>query len=188
MTRAGIAALGTREPGGSRGAEEIRALLLEGEAGRWDAASEALLMVAARRSHLVASVWPTLEQGRWVVCDRFADSTLAYQGYGGGVALSDLEALHRIIAGGFAPDLTLVLDLPATLGLQRAAARGDTTRFERQGREFHERIREGFLDIAKRESRRCVVIDAAADTAAVHQAVLDAVRDRLGTPLGGSGC
>jgi dTMP kinase len=180
LARAGIPALRTREPGGAPGAEDIRKLLVEGEPGRWDASSEALLMVAARRCHLTAMVWPALAQGTWVVSDRFADSTLAYQGSAGGVPRADLEALHRIIAGDFAPDLTLILDLPIDLGLARAAARaGAETRFERKDRAFHEKLRQGFLDIAAREPKRCVMIDATGDVDAVHQAVLAAVRERL---------
>jgi dTMP kinase len=180
LARAGIPALRTREPGGAPGAEEIRTLLVEGEPGRWDAVSEALLVVAARRSHLTGTVWPAMAQGSWVVSDRFADSTLAYQGSAGGVPQADLAALHRIIAGQFAPDLTLILDLPVDVGLQRAAARsGHETRFERKDRGFHEKLRQGFLDIACGEPQRCAVIDATADVDAVHQAVLAAVRERL---------
>ncbi len=137
-------------------------------------------MVAARRCHLTATVWPVLDQGRWVVSDRFADSTLAYQGSAGGVPRADLEALHRLIAGDFAPDLTLILDLPVDLGLARAQSRpGAETRFERKPRAFHEKLRQGFLDIARREPQRCAVIDAAGDVDAVHQAVLAGVRERL---------
>ncbi len=184
LERAGIAALRTREPGGSPGAEDIRRLLVEGDTARWDAPSEALLLAAARRSHLTATIWPALERGEWVVCDRFADSTLAYQGYGGGVPLAELEALHRMIAGDFRPELTLILDLPVELGLKRAAARsGAETRFERMDRGFHERLRQGFLDIARRDPRRCVVIDAQDEAGAVHRAVLAAMRERLGTKL-----
>jgi dTMP kinase len=180
LGRAGIPTLRTREPGGAPGAEDIRKLLVEGEPGRWDAPSEALLMVAARRSHLTATVWPALAQGSWVVSDRFADSTLAYQGSAGGVPRADLEALHRLIAGDFVPDLTLILDLPVDLGLARAAQRaGAETRFERKDRAFHEKLRQGFLDIAAREPARCVVIDATGDVDAVHQSVLAAVRERL---------
>lgn len=180
LTQAGIAALATREPGGAPGAEEIRRLLLEGPPERWDAESEALLMVAARRSHLTGTIWPALASGRWVVCDRFADSTFAYQGYAGGVKLAELAMLHRLIAGDFAPDLTLVLDLPVATGLARAAARpGGETRFERKDRDFHERLRQGFLEIARREPQRCVVIDAAAPPDAVLAAALAALRERL---------
>lgn len=181
LKRAGIAAIATREPGGAPGAEEIRRLLVEGDPDRWDALSEALLIAAARRNHLVRTIWPALEQGRWVVCDRFADSTMAYQGYGGNVPRGDLEALHRVIAGDFAPDLSLILDVPVDVGLARAGARaGHETRFERKSREFHERLRQGFLEIARREPHRCVVIDASESIEAIGGAVVDHVRARLG--------
>lgn len=184
LTRAGIAALATREPGGAPGAEAIRSLLVEGDPQRWDAVSEALLFAAARRSHLVTTVWPALERGQWVISDRFADSTLAYQGAGGGVPRAELEALHRLVAGDFMPDLTVILDLPVEEGLARAAARaGSETRFERKDRAFHEKLRQGFLDIARREPRRCAVIDASASVATVHQAVLALVRERLKAKL-----
>jgi dTMP kinase len=184
LTRGGITALRTREPGGAPGAEEIRRLLVEGEPGRWDAVSEALLMVAARRSHLERTIWPALDRGDWVVCDRFADSTLAYQGYGGGVPLDDLAMLHRLIAGDFMPDLTFVLDVPVAKGLKRAAGRsGRETRFERMDEDFHERLRQGFLDIARQAPQRCVVIDAQGGVEQVQQAMRDALRARLGAKV-----
>jgi dTMP kinase len=179
LRKSGNDVVTTREPGGSPAAEEIRHLLLAGAPERWDAETEALLLVAARRNHLVATIWPALAAGRIVLCDRFTDSTLAYQGWGRGLASEHLHALHRFIAGAFKPALTVVLDLPAADGLARAARRGDATRFERMPLEFHERLRQGFLDIAASEPKRCVVIDAHADVAQVHQAVLAAVRQRL---------
>jgi dTMP kinase len=180
LNKAGIETRVTREPGGSPGAEEIRKLLLAGDVGRWDAETEALLMVAARRDHVVKTIRPALAAGNWVICDRFLDSTEAYQGFGGGVPRDRLRDLHRLIAGDFLPDLTLILDLPVELGLQRAQTH---TRFERKGRDFHERMRSGFLDIGQREQRRCVVIDAREELAAVSEAVKAAVRERLGAPL-----
>jgi dTMP kinase len=184
LRQAGLTVLRTREPGGSTGAEEIRQLLVDGLPQRWDAETEALLMVAARRSHLVQTVWPALEGGQWVVSDRFADSTLAYQGYGGGLPLETLQTLHRMIASEFNSDLTLILDLPVEMGLSRAASRaGAESRFERMDREFHERLRQGFLEIAWSEPRRCLVIDASGDAAAVHRAIRAAVRERLGVAL-----
>jgi dTMP kinase len=141
-------------------------------------------MLAARRAHLTATIRPALQAGKWVVCDRFADSTMAYQGYAGGVPRADLEALHRLIAGALMPDLTLIFDLPVEAGLARTKARsGRETRFERKGRDFHEKLRQGYLDIARREPGRCVVIDASGDVAAVQAAVLAAVRDRLGAKI-----
>src|SRR6266571_6683152 len=112
LAGAGIAAERTREPGGSDGAEAIRGLLLDGATERWDAIGEALLLYAARRDHVLRLIQPALERGVWVVCDRFADSTLAYQGYGRGLPLADLLALHRLVLGDFTPDLTPILDLP----------------------------------------------------------------------------
>jgi dTMP kinase len=179
-----IPAKATREPGGSPGAEAIRELLLEGDSDRWDAIGEALLLVAARRDHLARLIAPSLAEGVWVVSDRFADSTLAYQGYGRGLALEDLGRLHRFALGSFAPDLTVILDLPVEVGLARAVARaGGTDRFERLDRAFHERLRQGFRQIALNDSARCVLIDGSNDPQTVHRAILDAVRERLGTLL-----
>jgi len=184
LGRARIPARATREPGGSPGGEAIRRLLLEGDGERWDAVGEALLLVAARSDHVARLIAPSLAQGIWVVSDRFADSTLAYQGYGRGLALEDLVTLHRFALGSFAPDLTVILDLPAETGLARAAARASVDdRFERLDRAFHERLREGFRQIAADDSARCVLIDGYSDAQTVHRTVLDAVQRRLGVAL-----
>jgi dTMP kinase len=180
----GILVQCTREPGGSAGAEAIRKLLLEGADERWDAVAEALLLYAARRDHVDRLIEPALERGIWVACDRFADSTLAYQGYGRGLPLDDLAAVHRFALGDFTPDLTLILDLPAADGLARAARRTNAAdRFERLDRAFHERLREGFLKIAAAEPGRCVLIDASGDRDTVHRAILAAVSARLGITM-----
>ncbi len=180
LGQAGIAATRTREPGGSDGAEAIRRLLLDGETERWDAVGEALLLVAARRDHVVRLIRPALDRGVWVVCDRFVDSTLAYQGYGRGLPIADLLAFHNFALGDFAPDLTLILDLPVAEGLARAGRRsGNADRFERLDAAFHERLRQGFLQIAADNPERCVVIDAAGDQGSIHRAVLAAVAARL---------
>ena len=140
--------------------------------------------MAARRDHVSRLIEPFLAQGTWVVSDRFADSTSAYQGYGKGLALADLAALHRFALGEFAPDLTLVLDLSVEIGLARAAARGaGADRFERLDRAFHERLRHGFRQIAALDAARCVLLDASADPQTVHRGVLDAVEQRLGVQL-----
>jgi dTMP kinase len=140
--------------------------------------------MAARRDHVTRLIEPSLAQGIWVVSDRFADSTSAYQGWGRGLALADLAALHRFALGAFAPDLTLILDLPVEIGLARAAARGAATdRFEGLDPAFHERLRQGFRQIAAEDAARCVLLDASADPQAVHRAVLDAVEQRLGLRL-----
>lgn len=184
LERGGISAIRTREPGGSEGAEAIRRLLLEGVDERWDALAEALLLYAARREHVGRLIRPAVERGDWVICDRFADSTLAYQGYGRGLPLADLMALHRLALGNFAPDLTLILDLPAAEGLARAAGRaGDTDRFERLDLAFHERLRQGFLRIAAENPERCRVIDGSGFRDQVHGRIVDAVAARFGLAL-----
>jgi dTMP kinase len=176
----GVQVRATREPGGSPGAEAIRRLLLEGDRERWDAVSESLLLIAARRDHVTRLIAPSLAQGVWVVSDRFADSTLAYQGFGKGVALAQLVALHCFALGDFAPDLTLILDLPVEMGLARAAARSAADRFERLDRDIHERLRHGFRQIAADNPVRCRLIDASNDPQAVHGAVIAAVEQHFG--------
>jgi dTMP kinase len=183
LDRARIPVRATREPGGSPGAETIRQILLEGERERWDALSEALLLAAARRDHVLQIIAPSLAEGVWVVSDRFCDSTIAYQGCGRGVALDELAALQRLAIDDFAPDLTVILDLPIQIGLARAAARSAADRFERLDRDFHERLRLGFRQIAADHPQRCVLIDASGDRATVHHVVLDAVEHRLGVVL-----
>ncbi|NUB13922.1 dTMP kinase [Azospirillum brasilense] len=171
----------TREPGGSPGAEEIRGLLVSGETGRWGPVTEALLHTAARRDHLERTVWPALEAGHWVICDRFFDSTMAYQGYGLGLGRDLVAALQATALGDFRPDLTLILDLPVEEGLARAAARrGGEDRYERMDVAFHHRLRDGFLDIAAREPERCVIVDAVHPVEAVQVVILDHVTRRLG--------
>lgn len=174
----------TREPGGSPGAEAVRELLIHGAVDRWDATGEALLHFAARRAHLVETVWPALQEGTWVVCDRFTDSTMAYQGYGHELGRGPIEMLHELTVGEFLPDLTLILDLEAAAGLARADDRADGgRRYESMDLAFHERVRQGFLDIARREPGRCVVIDASLSPEAVHDAVRTAATRRLGLDL-----
>lgn len=183
LTASGIEVVATREPGGSPGAEEIRKLLVTGEPGRWDAETEALLHFAARRDHLMRIVWPALERGAWVLCDRFADSTMAYQGYAQGLGRERVEALYRLVVGDFVPDLTLVIDVPTERGLERAGARaGHETRYERMGSPFHTRLRDAFLDIAKREPQRCVVVDGSGAVESVAGLIRRAVREKLGQP------
>jgi dTMP kinase len=170
----------TREPGGSPGAETIRELLVTGGVDRWSPITETLLMYAARRDHIERTIAPALAAGDFVVCDRFADSTRAYQGAGGGAPGSLIQALERYVLGETRPDLTLILDLPVDVGLARAAQRQHAeTRFEAKGEAFHQRLREGFLAIARVESGRCVVIDAAQPVEAVEAAIWGAVEARL---------
>lgn len=177
----GIDAVATREPGGSTGAEDIRALLVEGDPGRWTPMTEALLHGAARKDHVERLIRPALDQGQWVVSDRFADSTLAYQGHAQGLGADVISALQDIVIGDFKPDLTLILDLPVAVGLARAAGRANgEDRYERMGVEFHERLRRAFLEIAGGEPKRCVVIDADATPDAVAGAIWSAVAGRFG--------
>ena len=177
----GIETVATREPGGSPGAEQIRALLVTGELQRWDGMTEALLHFAARSDHLVRTVKPALSRGAWVVCDRFVDSTMAYQGYAQGLGREVVENLTRAVLGDFKPDLTLVLDLPPRIGLRRTDDRGTAeNRYERMDPKFHETLRSAFLDIAKREPNRCAVVDASGSEDEVEQAIRAAVTARLG--------
>jgi dTMP kinase len=177
----GIAVRLTREPGGSPGGEAIRRLLLDGMAQRWDAVGEALLLVAARRDHVQTLIAPALRHGTWIVCDRFADSTLAYQGFGRGLAVDELRLLHRFALGDLSPDLTLILDIAVEIGEVRAAARATAKdRFEGLDRAFRERARQGFRQIAAADPARCVLIDAGRAAAEVHRAILAATTARLG--------
>lgn len=180
LEQSGIAVLQTREPGGSPSAEDIRSLLVTGEPERWSPMAETLLFYAARVEHWRQAIEPALERGSHVVCDRFADSTMAYQAYAGGLQPRVISELHRLTLPGVEPDLTFVLDIPVDEGLRRAATRRDAeTRFERKGHAFHERLRQGFLDIARRAPKRCVVIDATQPIERVHAAVLAALKTRL---------
>ena len=176
----GLEVVTTREPGGSPGAESIRDIVLKGAADRWSPVTETLLMYAARRDHIERVIEPGLARGAWVVCDRFADSTRAYQGAAGGTDPGLILALETYVLDGVTPDLTLVFDLDPDVGLERAHARaGAEMRFESKGMAFHQRLRDGFRAIAQAEPDRCAVIDAAAPMDAVEAAVWTAVAERL---------
>lgn len=183
----GLPVLRTREPGGAPGAEAIRALLLGTGpwTGPWDGVAETMLHFAARREHLARTIRPALAAGIWVVCDRFADSTLAYQVAGQGVDRAVWDGLAGLTLGGLRPDLTFILDIAPAAGLARAAARGETNRYEALGPGVHERIRAAFLGIAAAEPGRCVVLDAALDADAVQAAMREAVAARLGPGTAG---
>jgi len=170
----------TREPGGSPGAEAIRDIVLKGAADRWSPVTETLLMYAARRDHVERVIRPSLARGAWVICDRFADSTRAYQGAAGGTDPALIAALETHVLEDTRPDLTLIFDLPVAVGLERAHARaGAEMRFESKGQAFHESLREAFLAIARAEPQRCAVIDATGDANAVEARVWEAVEARL---------
>ncbi|MEO0963011.1 MAG: dTMP kinase [Pseudomonadota bacterium] len=185
LTAHQVAAISTREPGGTPAAEEIRALLVRGSADRWAPLSEALLLNAARVDHLERLIRPSLDKGTWVISDRFADSTTAYQGCALGVGSQIVSDLQRIAVGDTQPDLTLILDLPVDIGLARARAReADANegedRYEGFDTAFHETLRQAFLDIAIDEPNRCVVIDATQSQDEVAWAIWQAVTTRFG--------
>jgi dTMP kinase len=172
----------TREPGGSPGAEIIRHLLLSGMGKLLGPEAETLLFAAARDDHVHAVIEPALEQGTWVLCDRFFDSTRAYQGRLGKVEPAVLNAMQRVTIGDLKPDLTIILDVPVDIGMQRAAARrGDRApdRFEAEDVKFHEGLREAYRQIAAAEPQRCVLVDANAAPGVVAARVWTSVRDRF---------
>jgi dTMP kinase len=178
----GIELLVTREPGGTDGAEAIRELIVHGPAERWRPLGELYLFLAARDDHLHRAILPALGRGAWVVCDRFADSTRVYQGCAGELGIELVDRLQAPLLGDHRPDLTVLLDLPVTVGMARCAARGALARFEAKGQTYHERVRTGFLALAAREPDRFVVVDAALDEEEVAAAVWRAVVARFGLP------
>lgn len=179
LRQAGHDVVTTREPGGSPDADAIRELLVTGEPGRWSAAGEALLNYAARESHLNHTVRPELAAGRTVLCDRFADSTRAYQGLAGGLGLEFVERLDLAIVGETQPDITLVFDLDPETGLERAQQRGGADRFERKGIGFHRKLRDAFRQIAQDHPGRCHLIDASAGVDDVATQIWQAVSSRM---------
>jgi dTMP kinase len=182
LEAAGLDVVQTREPGGSVGAEIIRHVILSGAAKPFGPAAEAMLFAAARDDHLNQTIRPALKRGAWVVCDRFSDSTFVYQGVLGGVDLTLIRALERVVIGDDTPDLTIVLDVPAELGLARAATRrgaGDVDRFEAETFDFHRRLREAFRMVAEHDPRRCVLIDTTRQRHEVAAQIWAEVRARL---------
>ena len=176
----GLPVLRTREPGGAPGAEIMRDLLLGGSVD-WSAQAETLLHFAARAEHVAKTIRPALAAGTWVVCDRFYDSTMAYQGYGQGADRGTIAALVRLL--GIVPDITLVLDVSDEVASARRIGRGgEADRYERFDEPFHARVRQGFRDIATAEPERCVQIAADGAIAEVHAAIMHALRSRLGLP------
>ena len=180
MEQMGKEVLLTREPGGSEGAEKIRPLLVSGNAN-WDALTEVLLFSVARRDHLVNKIWPALKEGKIVLCDRFADSTLAYQGYG---RKDDKELqqklidLYQMIAGDFRPDLTFILDIDPEIGLKRSCDRlgNNERRFEDMDIQFHKNLRQAFLKIAQQDNQRCHVIQTNRSVEEIHQDIMEIIK------------
>ena len=169
----GVPVLRTREPGGSPGAELLRGILLGGSID-WSPPSETLLHFAARAEHVAKTIRPAMQAGTWVICDRFFDSTLAYQGYGQGADRDLIAALIGLL--GIVPDRTIVLDVPEAVAADRMRRRGgDTDRYERLDAAFHARVRQGFREIAAADPKRCVLLDASGGIQAVHTAIMTAV-------------
>ena len=176
----GLEVIETHEPGGTSGAEAIRDLLLSASEQDWEPLTEALLHFAARREHLSKTIVPALERGDWVVSDRFADSTMAYQGYGLGLGREMIEALNKMCIGRFKPDATIILDLPVEEGITRVCSRSSQLdRYEKMDLEFHRRLQRGFLEIAELEPDRCVVVDASAAIDVIAAEILEAVETCL---------
>jgi len=179
----GISVALTREPGGTQGAEDIRNLLVTGAVGRWDSLTETLLHYAARREHMARLILPALDAGQWIICDRFIDSTTAYQGYGQGIDLGVIARLRETVLGAFVPDLTLILDVaPETRRARTALRPGNEDRYERMNEAFHDRVRAGFHAIAKAEPERCAVIAADEGIELVSAAIKAAIAGKLAIP------
>jgi len=183
LREAGVGAIGTREPGGSPGAEILRKVLLSGKLARLGSSAEAILFSAARIDHLENTIKPALAAGLYVISDRFFDSTRAYQGHRGQLDPSFMRALERVTLAGLRPDLTIILDLPAAEGLARAAARRSSgenaDRFERENRAFHEALRTAFIEIAAAEPARCIVVNALRAEQQVARDIFKIVSDRF---------
>jgi dTMP kinase len=182
LARAGRKVFATREPGGSPAAEEIREALLSGRVWQFGPFAEALMFAVARADHVENAIGHALLEGKWVVCDRFLDSTRAYQGTTAGVPRGLINALERLTIGGLLPDITFILDIPPEEGLARAVERRSGAapdRFESQEVMLHERVRRAFLDIAEEEPERCVVIDASQPEAMVAEDIWEVVLQRM---------
>ena len=180
FSASGLSCIKTREPGGSPGAEQIRDLLVKGAVDAWDATTETLLFYAARLDHVNKVIRPMISAGTHVICDRFADSTRVYQGVGKGLSDDFISDLHRLTLGDFMPDLTIILDIDQDVGLERTRARsGDETRFESMTVAFHQKVRQGFLNIARSEPKRCLVIDAKKDQLTIHKQIVEAMNTKL---------
>lgn len=169
----------TREPGGCPASETLRNLLVKGDIN-WDPCSEVLLHYAARREHLVQTIWPAMNKNHWVISDRFSDSTVAYQGYGMDFDLAQIKAIHDAVVGSFKPDLTIILDVDPEIGVRRSKGfLSDENRYEKMGAALHQKLRDGFLDIAKAEPDRCIVIDASQDKDIIHDMIWHSISHRF---------
>ncbi len=188
LAKSGRKVVTTREPGGTAEGEKIRNLLVQRDGGNWTPMAECLMFCAARVMHVNKVIRPALEEGRIVICDRFTDTTRAYQGYGHGLDLDKIEKLNEMTLGGFAPDLTFILDIDPAEGLQRSGRRlasealgvkQSEDKYENLDFAFHEKLRAGFLDIAKKEPERCVVIDARQSAEEIEAQIMAAVKEKI---------
>jgi dTMP kinase len=188
LTNQGYKAITTREPGGTAEAEKIRDLIVQRESGNWTPMAECLLIFAARVMHVSKVIAPALSEGKIVICDRFTDSTRAYQGYGRGMGLEIIETLQSLTINDLEPDITFVMDIDAKAGLERSSRRlaaeslgikQSEDRFENMDMSFHEALRNGFLEIAKASPDRCRIIDATQDSEVIAEKVLNAVTEAL---------
>ena len=187
LNQQGIEAIKTREPGGTQEAEKIRDLLVQRDGGDWSPEAETLLFFAARHMHCKNLIWPAIEKGAFVICDRFTDSTRAYQSYAGELDHKVIDSLENNILSGFKPDLTFILDIDPEIGLKRSLKQNQQTtdksntedRFERKGLAFHTKIRNGFLDIANKEPNRCYVIDATQDIETITNTIITHLTNKL---------
>tara|TARA_A100001037_G_C15089687_1_gene608427 strand:+ start:208 stop:867 length:660 start_codon:yes stop_codon:yes gene_type:complete len=183
LVNASIDVVVTREPGGVPSAEIIRDLLVTGQIDKWNPLTETLLHFAARHEHVSKLIQPSLEAGQWVLCDRFADSTTAYQGFAQNVDLKLISNLYNLAVRNLQPNLTIILDLPAEVGLERAKERGvGGTRYEKMGLKFHRRLRNGFLSIANDNPERCTVIDANQSIETISKKIIAVVTERFFLP------
>ena len=184
MNNQGTSTLGVRDPGGPKGAEEIRQLIVTGSVDRWDKITEVLLYCAARRELLARQIQPALASGQWVVSDRFIDSTYAYQGYGHGVAMETLQQLSEVVVADTKPDLVLILDIDPKIGLERAlTGKGRNTaeiRFEIMTLDFHQRLRNGYLKIAAEDTqKKHIVLSADQSVEDLHKQIVETIRAHL---------
>ena len=180
----GLPCILTREPGGSAAAEDIRNLLVNGDPDKWDSMTELLLMYAARRAHLRDTIWPALDKGSWVISDRFADSSRAFQGIAGELGLQTVEEIHQISIGDFKPDLVFILDIDEQVSLARANARGmGEDRFEKKGSKYHKKVRAAFRGIAEGDSGQYCIIDASGSIEEVTQQIFSALENRFALDL-----
>ncbi|MDH5178539.1 MAG: dTMP kinase [Gammaproteobacteria bacterium] len=180
LTSAGIDFIATREPGGTPLAEKIRELLLDAKQTAVSADTELLMMFAARAQHLAEKILPALEKGQWVICDRFTDATYAYQGGGRGIDTQRIAQLETWVQGSLRPDLTLLLDVPVELGLERAGNRSEPDRFEREKIDFFQRVRACYLERAAQEPQRFRVVDAARDLIEVQARIKQVLDEVIG--------